>query len=263
MKLDQFYTQKSVAIDCYNKLKQKIDIEKYDIIFEPSAGTGAFFNLLPLDKRIGIDLEPKGTGILKMDLFDYEPVKNKKYLTIGNPPFGRCCSLAVKFFNQIAQYSDVIAFIVPKAFKRLSIQNRLSLNFYLIYNLDLPLKPCPFETPTGVRCCFQIWERRPIKRNKIIHDINHKDFTFLKVKCNKKDVDIAIRSGGSNIGKTYIHDIDKLIGNLWIFIKANIQISILVERFKLLDYSIARDTNIINSIGQKDFIHLYRCAYGN
>jgi len=86
---DKYYTNEKIAEYCYKKLleiakKYKIDLKEH-IFLEPSAGDGAFFNLLPKDRRIGIDIEPKAEGIIKKDFFDWKPDKNKKYITIGNP----------------------------------------------------------------------------------------------------------------------------------------------------------------------------------
>ena len=55
---------------------------------------------------------------------------------LGNPPFGKNCSLAIKFFNKAAEFADLIAFIIPRTFKRISIQNKLNLNFSFILFLD-------------------------------------------------------------------------------------------------------------------------------
>ena len=95
-------------------------------------------------------------GIIKMDFLKFKPKENKKYLIIGNPPFGRSSSIAIKFFNKAALFSDCIAFILPRTFKRISIQNRLDLNFSLIYTKDLPVKPCCFIPKMEAKCCFQI-----------------------------------------------------------------------------------------------------------
>lgn len=49
--LDQFYTNEAVALKYYNILKQKVEINSYDICLEPSAGQGAFYKLLPTQMR--------------------------------------------------------------------------------------------------------------------------------------------------------------------------------------------------------------------
>ena len=49
-----------------------------------------------------------------MNYFDYVPNKTKRYLVVGNPPFGKISSIAIKFFNKSAEYADCIAFIIPE-----------------------------------------------------------------------------------------------------------------------------------------------------
>mgnify|MGYP000073375091 CR=1 FL=1 len=104
--LDQFYTNPNIASSCYQKLKNQIDINKYDIHLEPSAGRGAFFNLMDENKKLGIDIDPKQEGILTQDFLSFEPENNRSYLVVGNPPFGRISSTAVKFFNKAAEFAD-------------------------------------------------------------------------------------------------------------------------------------------------------------
>jgi hypothetical protein len=130
-----------------------------------------FFNLLDPMKRIGLEIDPSlgdpdakpttndhtmETKIIKKDFFDFVPERNKKYLVIGNPPFGKGNSKAIQFFNQAALFSDCIAFILPRTFKRISLQNRLNLYFDLSYSEDIPTDPCCFIPKMGAKCCFQI-----------------------------------------------------------------------------------------------------------
>lgn len=75
--LDQFYTNKDIALKCYNKLKVIVDINEYDIHLEPSAGTGSFFNIMNNNKRIGLDIEPKEKDIIKLNYFDFKPEEKK------------------------------------------------------------------------------------------------------------------------------------------------------------------------------------------
>ena len=53
-RLDQYYTQRHISKACLKKLS----LNEYDLILEPSAGDGAFFDFLPKEKRVGIDLVP-------------------------------------------------------------------------------------------------------------------------------------------------------------------------------------------------------------
>jgi len=258
-RLDQFYTKKHIALKYYNKLNEIINLNEYDIHLEPSAGSGSFFNIMDKTKKIGLDIEPKEKDIIKMNFFDYKPEKNKKYLVLGNPPFGKISSLAIKFFNKSAEFASCIAFIIPRTFKRISIQNKLDLNFELVYNQDLPIKPCCFTPKMSAKCCFQIWIKKERKREKILFDKTHNDFQFLKHKGKNypKNYDFVIKAYGSNCGKILDKDMKIAAKNLH-FIKSNIDMELLKNRFKQLDYSISKDTVRQDSLGQRELIYLYK-----
>lgn len=264
--MDQFYTKDNIANDLYNILQTKIDINNYDIVLEPSAGKGAFFKLFPESKRLGLDLEPKYPGIKKQDYLTYKPIVNKSYITIGNPPF----SLATKFFNHSAQFSDVIAMILPRTFNRISIQNNLDLNFHLIYNKQLSVNPCCFEPKLNAKCCFQIWIKKNNKREKIILPTKHKDFSFIKYteyNTNNQPIapvnsDFALLAYGGKCGRIVDTDLDKLRPKSWHFIKSNIDVNILKSRFNDIDYSISEQSVRQNSLGQGELINLYLKKFG-
>jgi|UniRef100_A0A6C0IUG2 hypothetical protein len=266
---DQFYTKQKIAKKCWKKLTRRVKIGKYDVILEPSGGTGSFYNLLPHDKRIGIDIEPKHKDIIECDFFDYKPDAGKKYIVVGNPPFGKVSSTAVKFFNYASTFSDIIAFIIPRTFKRVSIQNRLSMDFHIIYNYDLPLTPCCFEPKMMAKCCFQIWKRKKYKREMIILPEKHGDFDFISYgdKDAKgqptvpKGADFALKAYGCNCGKITT-DMKRLRPKSWHFISSNIEVKKLIKRFRKLDYSISKDTVRQDSIGRKELIHLYIGTFG-
>lgn len=205
--MDKFYTNSDIAkkyIDITNKI---CDFNNFDIILEPSAGNGSFYLLLPENKREGIDIEPNNKEIKKMNFYEYKFNNNKKYMVIGNPPFGKISSDAVKFFNKSAEFANIIAFIFPRTFKRVSIQNRLNLNFHLIFNEDLPMKPCCFSPKMDAKCCFQIWKKENKKRDIVKYEKNHKDFEFVKFTNNNGKLkypinsDFAMKAYGSNCGE--------------------------------------------------------------
>jgi predicted RNA methylase len=165
---EQYYTNKELAKLCINKIKQYYILDDFDLILEPSAGDGSFYDLLPKEKTVGIDIEPKHQNIQKLDFFTYIPPQNKKIITIGNPPFGARGSLAMKFFDGVCKFSDVVAFILPRSFKKYTFKDRINPYFHLIEEFDCD----SFNTPDGevlsVKCVFQIWERRNFKRDIIV-----------------------------------------------------------------------------------------------
>jgi len=209
-RLDQFYTKPAIV----QQVMKMIDCSEYDLIVEPAAGAGDFYKRLPESTRVGLDLEPACAGLARQDFFDYRPPMTKNILTIGNPPFGKNSSMAVKFFNHAAEFSDCIAFIVPRTFRKPSITNRLNNNFHIVEQRLLPIEA--FYTPSGesysVPTVFQIWERRPAQRAKITTLKEHSDFEFVPIskpptdeqkviQCNKSD--FCVRRVGSAAGKVY------------------------------------------------------------
>lgn len=213
-RLDQFYTNSDIAQWCLDKL----NLNEYDILLEPSAGSGAFFNLLPTDRREGLDLEPATSGVKKMDYFDFEYVPDKKYLTVGNPPFGKNSSLAKKFFNKSAEFSETIAFILPRTFRKTSTINQLNRWFHLAEEHTLPKDS--FHLPDGtlydVPCVFQVWKRATIEREKIPLVTTCEDFKFIPIGKNGKGkptdlhkitqrtaADFCVRRVGAGAGNVY------------------------------------------------------------
>ena len=72
--------------------------------------------ILPVGKRIGLDIEPKCDEIIQQDYLDWNR-KNKKYIVIGNPPFGLRGQLALKFINHSNTFADYVCFILPQLFE--------------------------------------------------------------------------------------------------------------------------------------------------
>ena len=68
-RLDKFYTKKAVVEKCVSIL----DLDNYEVIVEPSAGSGAFLEYLPKNKTVALDIEPDISSIAKMDFFDTNP----------------------------------------------------------------------------------------------------------------------------------------------------------------------------------------------
>jgi hypothetical protein len=267
--MDQFYTIPEVAEKCVEVLKKHVNFSDYDRILEPSAGTGSFYKLLPEGPRVGIDLDPKYEGVIVQDFLTYEAEPMKKYLVVGNPPFGRVSSLAVKFFNKASTFAEVIAFIIPRTFKRVSVQNRLSLNFELVYSEDLPEKPCCFSPKMSAKCCFQIWRKASEPRKKKVLEGRHEDFEFLsngpKDEKNQptppEGADFALKAYGSNCGSITRDDLMNLRPKSWHWIKSKVAVDLLIDRFKALDYRISRDTVRQDSIGQSELVQLYSTKY--
>lgn len=264
--LDKFYTLEKYSKICIDKVFELYDINKWDLIIEPSAGNGSFLKQINSDNKIGLDILPEHETIIKQNFFEYNPPKNKKnILVIGNPPFGKNSSLAMNFFNHSAQWADVIAFIIPRTFRKVSVQNKLNRKFHLIYDEEIPNKPCWFTPQMSVKCCFQIWEKKDIERQLIILSTIHKDWDFLpfgKIDSKgqptpPKGADFAMRAYGGKIGEIITDNLEILRPKSWHWIKSNIDKLELINRFKSLDYSNSLNTSRQNSMGRGELVSLY------
>ena len=169
--IDKYYTKDIVVELCLNLVKKYIEIKTDDLIIEPSAGNGSFITgIKSLTNNFRFyDLEPDNTEIIKQDylLYDYGIIKNafSKIHIIGNPPFGRQSSLAIKFIKKSCEFCDSVSFILPKSFKKDSLKKTFPLNFHLIFEIDLPDKSFLVDgVEHNVPCIFQIWGKKTTNR---------------------------------------------------------------------------------------------------
>jgi hypothetical protein len=86
--LDDYFTPPKIAEWLWKNRISKFDNENV-IWVEPSAGSGVFYNLLPPDRRLGLDINPQCDGIFYADFFQWrlEKEPGKTYYFIGNPPY--------------------------------------------------------------------------------------------------------------------------------------------------------------------------------
>lgn len=269
--LDKFYTSEDFARHCVDQLFDRFPAaEGFDLQVEPSAGAGSFLRQLsPEVDSVGIDIFPEDPRVQHGDFFEFAPPPEKRQvLVVGNPPFGRGCSLAIRFFNHAAQWAKVIAFIVPRTFRRRSVQNKLNLEFHLVHDEEVPSHPCVFTPAMSVKCCFQIWERREDRRSIVRLPTAHPHWDFLPY--GPKDArgqptppegaSFAIRAYGGRIGEIRSSDMRTLRPKSWHWIRAKQPPSVLKERFESLDFSSSRDTARQNSMGRADLVSLYEEA---
>lgn len=165
--LDQFYTKPEVAGICWKYFTNTLltlNRNPSDLFFiEPAAGTGAFYELLPPQKRLGIDLAPKCKDVKSQDFFKLTdfPSASRDTAIIGNPPFGKRGKLAIAFFNHAAYLADLVAFIVPVNFRKFTVHKQLNPHMRFISKLPLPRDAFHLDTGKSysVNTEFQIWTR--------------------------------------------------------------------------------------------------------
>ena len=248
--LDQFYTDDRAAEKMFECFQKHYAGRTFDFI-EPSAGRGAFLKLLP-ENSIGYDIDPKWSGVIRKDFLEVDLVRTGKIAIIGNPPFGKNCSLAVKFFNRAAEFAEVIAFILPPTFQKWSMQDRLDLNFHLVLECEVPDNAFWFENKRkDVPTVFQIWERRDESRERPKRPKSHPHFSFLKT---AKGAEFAITRAGGKAGSIH-RDFSKSPSSNY-FIKCHVDG--VQEIMQSLDFSrFARLTAGQKSLSKAEIFHLY------
>lgn len=197
---DKFYTSLETVNICYNEIVNTLNIEKTDLIIEPSAGNGAFINIIKKlsDNYIFCDILPEHNEIVKADFLKIN-IKNdnKQIHIIGNPPFGRQSSLAKKFIKHCCNFATTISFILPKSFKKESFKKSFDEYFHLASEINLPDNSFQVNNNYhNVPCIFQIWKKENYKRELIIYNepINY----YFTNKDNNPD--ISFRRVGVNAG---------------------------------------------------------------
>jgi hypothetical protein len=198
---DKFYTKDSVVQICIDSVKKYITICDDDLIIEPSAGNGSFIpGIKTLSSNyIFYDLEPENHEIIKQDYLNihYKDESFNNIHIIGNPPFGRQSSLAIKFIKKSCEFCHSFSFILPKSFKKDSLKNKIPLCFHMICEIDLPDKSFLVDgSEHDVPCVFQIWEKKGFDR-LAIEKLNPLHFTFVD---KTENPDISFRRVGVNAG---------------------------------------------------------------
>jgi hypothetical protein len=167
--LDQYNTLPSVAEYCLESFQQYLKkdgatAKNYKFI-EPSAGTGSFYNLLPKNNRIGIDVDSFNKEYIRQDFLTWKPnnTDDRPCVAIGNPPFGYRGWLALAFLNRAAEFCDYVGFILPMSFQsdgKGSPKNRVE-GMMLVHSEKL--SGDLFVLPNGeriqVNTLWQIWKK--------------------------------------------------------------------------------------------------------
>tara|TARA_B100001093_G_scaffold296363_1_gene282573 strand:- start:2018 stop:2857 length:840 start_codon:yes stop_codon:yes gene_type:complete len=255
---DKYYTSKEIVKKCMSSFTKLINVEDDDLCIEPSAGNGSFINEIKktFNKYYFYDIYPENELITKLDYLKFE-IKDlnqncfKKIHVIGNPPFGRQSSLAIKFIKKSSQFCDSISFILPKSFKKDSLKKHFPLNFHLIEEYELPENS--FEVNKlkyNVPCVFQIW----IKKNTLRKlPIKLKPIEFKFVKKNVKH-DLSFRRVGVYAGKIDTFTVDKSPQSHY-FIKFEKKINdIFLKELSKINYKSKNNTVGPKSISKQELI---------
>ena len=136
----------------------------------------------------------------------------------------------------------MIAFILPKSFKKESMQSQFPLFFHKVFEKDIPDKSFIVDNKSyDVPCVFQIWKKEEVGRKKPVKyiPINYK---FVK---KEENPDLSLRRVGVYAGKIS-KDIYKSAQSHY-FIKLNDSINIddFIDKYEKIEF----ETN--NTVGPK------------
>lgn len=212
-----------------------------------------------INKIKAYDIFPENKNIIKEDFLKLENnniienINEKNILVVGGPPFSN--SLSVKFFNKSAEIANVIAFVMPRSFKKQSMVNKLDKRFHLENTIDLDEKSFTFGDKTVNKACiFQIWVKKDKNRPIPNKEIPNSNYYFIdKIKKNEKNFEkykdniISIERVGSKAGscrkyKNYNNESKE--SRLFIVLKDNNIITNMIEYLNKIKWE-------YNNIGQK------------
>jgi hypothetical protein len=182
--LSAFYTRPEIAQSLVGRLFELLDPATEYVFVDPSAGDGAFFDCLPRDARIGVEVDTRLADQHEEYLFlPYETggflaatrsdlglahVPRSRVVVIGNPPWGglfktagRCrTDAALRFIERASQLADTVAFLCSSGWKRFGHLHRIPQDMTLIHSEDVPTGSFTFKGRfCDVAGTFFVWRR--------------------------------------------------------------------------------------------------------
>lgn len=187
---DSYFTSSDTAQRCMSIVKKVFPDEEYSYV-EPAAGEGAFYDLFPSDRRIGIELhDRKREEFLQTDFLTWYPDQENKYVVIGNPPFGVRGAIALAFVNRSLLFAEYVAFILPMSFHsngKGSNMKRVQ-NGHLIHSEILENESF-FSPDTNkyikINSLFQVWKKGVGK--SLFPTIDVSEFADIYTTCSAPD----------------------------------------------------------------------------
>ena len=283
--MDEFYTRLDVARECWSELRQLMGElgldENIAHFIEPSAGDGVFYDLLPSDRRVGYDIEPRHPEVECRDFLahgvDALIAGDINTVVIGNPPFGKRGKLAVQFFVQAARTANTIGFIVPIIFRKYFIHKQLPADFRWVRSKALPRTAfrLPDGKPYAVNAEFQIWTRIPSEHTNMRlrqpPPIAHGDFSMYQynntveaLKVFENDFDFAVPCQGWQDYSRRVTDAEDCErSKQWMLLKARDE-TVLKRLRDEIDYSelALRHTTTTPGFRKGDLVEEYLTRFG-
>lgn len=264
---EAYFTSPKLASQCFDALAAQFDLESFELLVEPSAGDGVFLDLMPEDRRIGIDLHPRHPEIVQQDFLLWRPdFADGRVLVLGNPPFGQRAAIAVRFLEHAATFADVIALILPRSFNKDTFQRRVPAFFHLVYARDCDDYFLLGNKEHEVKTVFQVWERRDVRRVQISRPTEHPHFVMRHAHLSRtssealdrlrEDFEFTLPQVGARFSPRDVRSVDR--GSHW-FIKP--QVPGVREVFDRLDFGFLANMNVAHtSLSKADIVQAYETA---
>lgn len=239
--LDRFYTPNTSVEQCLSY----IDVAAYDVVVEPSAGSGAFSSRIP--GVVAYDIAPEHPDVIKKNWFEVlELPPGEKVLIVGNPPFGKRSSIAKEFITHAIRLgADTIAFVLPDTFYKFSNQRMFPEHWRLVETVKLD--DTHFDMLDGstihIPCSFFVWTRLADYKP----DVNLREepapqtpeFRFLK--RGDTSADFAVNGNSGKVRD--IQDITNSKAEHYIKVNDGYDVATIRAVFKKIDYTFLSSVN--------------------
>lgn len=220
---EQYYTPNDTAQEVFKNLLEIVPNLSSRVFIEPAGGTGSFINAaieIGINDIVSFDIEPHHPKVMAGD-FLVQQIDAIDAITVTNPPFGRNNSLSIPFFNHSARTSEYIVFVVPRSWRKWTVQNKLDRRFELIRDDDLTINYVDVNGESGyknnnLRTCIQYWKRSDTNLRPIyaVEDMG----IITKCKFDEADVSLTIFGYGCGTVKT---DFPRKTNTTQMFLKLN------------------------------------------
>jgi predicted RNA methylase len=237
---EQFYTPPEIATSVVSEVLARAPWAMERTWIEPCGGTGAFldaFAAAGIKDYWSCDIEPNDPRVIEANFLSAHPPA-AGCVTVTNPPFGRNNALSVPFFNHAATFSELIAFIVPRSWRKWSVINRLDASFHLVQDRDLLINyndsgGAQISQRTSLQTCVQIWQRLDQPRPKVV--IEDRGY-IVRDDPEAADVSLTIFGHGCGTLKTVFERVPR---TTQLFLKV-------------------RDQDVVRALGAIDYSRFYR-----
>ena len=152
------------------------------------------------------------------------PTNQNKIFVVGNPPFGRQSSTAIKFIQHMCTFCNAFGLILPKSFLKPTLYNKINNYFHLVYkdryifNNAFMFNNRDYNVPCIL---FAIYIKKDYKRHideklepymfNFTKQYKNHTINFRRVGVNAGTIDLSINSINKSPQSHYFINIDNTI----------------------------------------------------